>query len=96
MTCITKTVFAELCRLNILSSSEELSAMMGRTSAYARSIWCRNTTVTTEALFHLYIDLGSLVMEMADQPITATALAALQTSIWQELCARAHAKLEVA
>lgn len=93
MTCITKTIFVELCRLNILTSSEELSAMMGRTSAYARSIWCRNTTVTTEALFHLYIDLGNLVMEMADQSDTATVLADLQTIIWQELCDRAHKKL---
>ncbi|WP_135076731.1 hypothetical protein [Terasakiella sp. SH-1] len=93
MTCISKTVFTELRRLNILKSSEELSIMMARTSSYARSVWCRNATVTTEALFHLYIDLGNLVMETADQPDTATALADLQTIIWQELCDRAHKKL---
>ncbi|WP_028879447.1 hypothetical protein [Terasakiella pusilla] len=96
MTCITKTIFTELHRLNIITSSEELSAMMGRTPAYARSVWCRKSTVTTEALFHLFIDLGTLVMELADQPETAATVADLQTHIWQELYTRAHAKLEVA
>lgn len=96
MTCISKTIFTELCRLNIITSSEQLAAMMGRTPAYARSIWSRKSMVTTEALFHLFIDMGNLVSELDEHPETATAVADLRTIIWQELCNRAHAKLEVA
>lgn len=95
MTCLSKSVFVELQRLGVVTSSEDYSAMMGRGSSYARSLWCKGQPVSGDALFVLYVDMNNLLTEIADQAETVTALNNLKSQVWQELCARANGKLGV-
>lgn len=93
MTCISKTVFDRLRTLGIITSSVEFSRMVGKSEAYARSVWCKEDVMTTDALFTLFIDMGNLITELNTEPDAAGAVTDLQAKLWTELCSRAHKRL---